>query len=172
MLTNCKIFLTAPPLTASTTSANETACTWQPHLRPGCYLHAVSSLYVIVVHGPLTPWLRMVTIQVCTQTRAGHPGYRHLKSIPHSLKPIVMTHCIWWTIVMTNLDSHMSELCCLLSLHVLDYALLHDVRIATCRGSIKNKAIFFFSWPPSFSILSHCLQFQKTQKQEKSRITT
>ena len=41
-----------------------------------------------------------------------------------------------------------------------------------CRGSIKNKAIFFFNWPPSFSILSHCLQFQKTQKQEKSRITT
>ena len=41
-----------------------------------------------------------------------------------------------------------------------------------CRGSIKNKAIFFFHWPPSFSIFSHCLQFQKTQKQEKSRITT
>ena len=42
-----------------------------------------------------------------------------------------MTHHIQWTIVVTNLDSHMSELCCLLSLHVLDYALLHDVRIAT-----------------------------------------
>ena len=41
-----------------------------------------------------------------------------------------------------------------------------------CRGSIKNKAIFFFNWPPYFSIFSHCLQFQKTQKQEKSRITT
>ena len=41
-----------------------------------------------------------------------------------------------------------------------------------CRGSIKNKAIFFFNWPPSFGIFSHCLQFQKTQKQEKSRITT
>ena len=41
-----------------------------------------------------------------------------------------------------------------------------------CRGSIKNKAIFFFNWPPYFFIFSHCLQFQKTQKQEKSRITT
>ena len=42
----------------------------------------------------------------------------------------------------------------------------------SCRGSIKNKAIFFFNWPPYFFIFSHCLQFQKTQKQEKSRITT
>ena len=41
-----------------------------------------------------------------------------------------------------------------------------------CRGSFKNKAVFFFNWPPYFSIFSHCLQFQKTQKQEKSRITT
>ena len=41
-----------------------------------------------------------------------------------------------------------------------------------CRGSIKNKAIFFFNWPHYFSIFSHCLRFQKTQKQEKSRITT
>ena len=63
MLTNCKIFLTAPPpLTASTTYADETACTQQPRLRPGCRLHAVSSSYVVVVHcigmdGPLTSWL-------------------------------------------------------------------------------------------------------------------
>ena len=54
MLTNHKIFLAAP-LTASTTSADETVCTRQPRLRPGCCLHTVSSLYVIVVHGPLTP---------------------------------------------------------------------------------------------------------------------
>ena len=42
-----------------------------------------------------------------------------------------MTHRIRWTVVMTNLDRHMSELCCLLSLHVLDYAVLYDMRIAT-----------------------------------------
>ena len=60
MLTNRKIFLTAPPpLTASTTYTDETACTQQPRLRPGCHLHAVSSSYVIVMHcigmdGPLT----------------------------------------------------------------------------------------------------------------------
>ena len=52
-------------------------------------------------------------------------------TLSHSLEPIVVTHHIRWTIVMTNLDSHMSELCCLLSLHVLDYTLLHDVCIAT-----------------------------------------
>ena len=59
MLTNHKIFITAPPpLTTSTTSTGETVCTQQPHLRPSCCLHAVSSSYVIVVCGPLTPWLR------------------------------------------------------------------------------------------------------------------
>ena len=44
-------------LTASTTSAStdETACTRQPRLRPGCHLHAVSSLDVVVTHSPLTP---------------------------------------------------------------------------------------------------------------------
>ena len=64
MLTNRKIFLTTPPpLTASTTSADETACTRQPCLRPGCRLHAVSSSYIVVMHcirmdGHLTSWLR------------------------------------------------------------------------------------------------------------------
>ena len=44
-------------LTASTTSTStdETACTRQPRLRPGCRLHAVFSLDIIVMHGPLTP---------------------------------------------------------------------------------------------------------------------
>ena len=51
-------------------------------------------------------------------------------------------------------------------------AALAEGQHTDCRGSIKNKAIFFFNWPPYFSIFSHCLQFQKTQKQEKSRITT
>ena len=43
-------------LTTSTTSAStdKTACTQQPYLRPGCHLHAVSSLDVIAC-GPLTP---------------------------------------------------------------------------------------------------------------------
>ena len=59
----------------STTYADETACTRQPHLRPGCRLHAVSSSYVIVMHcigmdGPLTSWLHTPSdpciIQVCS----------------------------------------------------------------------------------------------------------
>ena len=66
-ITNFFWLLPPPP-------ADETACTWQPHLRPGCCLHAVSSLYAIIVRGPLTPWLHTVTIQVCTQTRASHLG--------------------------------------------------------------------------------------------------
>ena len=192
-ITNFFWLLPSPP-------ADETACTQQPHLTPGCCLHTVSSSYVIVACSPLTPLLCTVTIQVCTQTRASHPRYHHLKGLwswpppwtliahkpimgslfteaseggmhglyiykwkwttlplsqrppwwrgshnntvhflpsiystpSHSLEPIVVTHRIRWTVVMTNLDSHMSELCCLLSLHVLDHALLHDMCIATC----------------------------------------
>ena len=69
MLTNRKIFLAAP-LTASTTSADETACTRQPRLRPGCRLHAVSSSYVIVVRGPLTRWMddRTATLRLYPKT--------------------------------------------------------------------------------------------------------
>ena len=59
------------------------------------------------------------------------PSSQIYSTLSHSLEPIIVTYCIQWTVVMTNLDSHMSELCCSLSLHVLDYALLHDVRIAT-----------------------------------------
>ena len=36
-------------------SADQTVCTQQPCLRPGCRLHAVSSSYVVVACGPLTP---------------------------------------------------------------------------------------------------------------------
>ena len=52
MLTNHKNFLTASTTSAS---ADKTACTQQPHLRPGCCLHAVSSLDIVVARGPLTP---------------------------------------------------------------------------------------------------------------------
>ena len=80
------------------TPADETACTQQLHLRPGCCLHAVSSMYVVVACGPLTPWLRMVTIQVCTQTRASHPRYHHLKSIPHCRDNIHSSPSSWPTV--------------------------------------------------------------------------
>ena len=52
-------------------------------------------------------------------------------TLSHSLEPIIMTHHIQWTVVIMNLTSHMSELCCSLSLHVLDHAVLHDMCIAT-----------------------------------------
>ena len=68
----------------STTSAVETACTQQPHLRPGCHLHAVSSLYVVVACGPLTPWLCMAMYSPKTalhHSDQGHPRYHHLKGL-------------------------------------------------------------------------------------------
>ena len=37
-------------LTAASTSTDKAACTQQPHLRPGCHLHAVSSSDVVVAH--------------------------------------------------------------------------------------------------------------------------
>ena len=39
---------------AASAYADEAACTQQPRLRPGCYLHTVSSLDVLAC-GPLTP---------------------------------------------------------------------------------------------------------------------
>ena len=60
-------------LTTSTT-ADETACTREPRLRPGCCLHAVSSSYVIVACGPLTPWLCTAMYSPCsTLLRPGPP---------------------------------------------------------------------------------------------------
>ena len=75
MLTNHENFLTA-----STTSTDETACTQQPHLRPGYHLHAVSSSYVVVVCGPLTPWLHTAMYSPRTALHysdQGHPRYCH-----------------------------------------------------------------------------------------------
>ena len=43
-----------PPPMAASASADKAACTWQPHLRPGYCLHAVSSLDVVTC-SPLTP---------------------------------------------------------------------------------------------------------------------
>ena len=39
-----------PPPMAASASADEAACTRQPRLRPGCHLHTVSSLDVVVAH--------------------------------------------------------------------------------------------------------------------------
>ena len=81
------------PLTASTTSAGETACTRQPRLRPGCRLHAVSSSYVIVVCCPLTPWLRTAMYSPRTALHysdQGHPGYRHLMRPTQPRRPLII----------------------------------------------------------------------------------
>ena len=102
MLTNRKIFLTTPPpLTASTTYTDETACTRQPRLRPGCHLHAVSSSYVIVVHcigmdGPLTSWLRTPSdpciIRVCSVVVVA-PAAAHVSPRLACVDPVIV---VWF----------------------------------------------------------------------------
>ena len=67
MLTNHKNFLTA----STTASADETACTRQPRLRPGCRLYAVSSLDIVVARGPLTP---LATYSCLSQTPLHYPS--------------------------------------------------------------------------------------------------
>lgn len=49
----------------------------------------------------------------------------------HSLRPIVVTHRIRWSVLMANPDGHMSELRCSLPIHILDCVLLEDARLAT-----------------------------------------
>ena len=88
MLTNQKKFLTASP-----PPADETACTRQPCLRPGCCLHAVSSLYVIVVCGPLTLWLHTAMYSPRTALHYSdqcHPGYHHLMHPTQPHRPLII----------------------------------------------------------------------------------
>ena len=46
----------------------------------------------------------------------------------HALEPINVTHRIRWSILMSNLDGHTSELRCSLPLHILDARLLDEAR--------------------------------------------
>ena len=49
----------------------------------------------------------------------------------HSLDPIIVTHRIRWSVLMSNLDGHVSELRCSLPIHILDRVLLEEARLAT-----------------------------------------
>lgn len=46
----------------------------------------------------------------------------------HALEPIMVSHRIRWSILMSNLDGHTSELRCSLPLHILDVRLLDEAR--------------------------------------------
>ncbi|KAF9236340.1 hypothetical protein BU15DRAFT_50123 [Melanogaster broomeanus] len=46
----------------------------------------------------------------------------------HALEPITVNHRIRWSILMSNLDGHTSELRCSLPLHILDPRLLDEAR--------------------------------------------
>ncbi|KAF9227043.1 hypothetical protein BS17DRAFT_443133 [Gyrodon lividus] len=46
----------------------------------------------------------------------------------HALEPITVSHRIRWSILMSNLDGHTSELRCSLPLHILDTRLLNEAR--------------------------------------------
>lgn len=47
----------------------------------------------------------------------------------HPIEPIVVSHRIRWSILMSNLDGHTSELRCSLPLHILDARLLNEARV-------------------------------------------
>ncbi|TFK53623.1 hypothetical protein OE88DRAFT_1655836 [Heliocybe sulcata] len=49
----------------------------------------------------------------------------------HTLEPIIVSHRIRWSILISNLDGHTSELRCSLPLHILDARLLEEARAAT-----------------------------------------
>ena len=49
----------------------------------------------------------------------------------HTLEPIVVSHRIRWSILISNLDGHTSELRCAMPLHILDYRLLRESRAHT-----------------------------------------
>ncbi|KAH7925626.1 hypothetical protein BV22DRAFT_1064546 [Leucogyrophana mollusca] len=49
----------------------------------------------------------------------------------HALEPITVSHRIRWSILMSNLDGHTSELRCSLPLHILDHRLLDESRSNT-----------------------------------------
>ncbi|EKM54707.1 uncharacterized protein PHACADRAFT_258723 [Phanerochaete carnosa HHB-10118-sp] len=49
----------------------------------------------------------------------------------HSLEPIHVNHRIRWSIMITNMDGHVSELRCSLPLHILDHRLYDEARANT-----------------------------------------
>lgn len=49
----------------------------------------------------------------------------------HSLEPIQVSHRIRWSIMITNLDGHVSELRCSLPLHILDHRLYDEAHANT-----------------------------------------
>ncbi|KAI0315687.1 hypothetical protein OF83DRAFT_1084788 [Amylostereum chailletii] len=49
----------------------------------------------------------------------------------HSLEPIIISHRIRWSILISNLDGHTSELRCSLPMHVLDHSLIDEAKSAT-----------------------------------------
>lgn len=49
----------------------------------------------------------------------------------HPLDPIIVSYRIRWSILLSNLDGHTSELRCSLPVHILDYSLLDEARKAS-----------------------------------------
>ncbi|KIK72128.1 hypothetical protein PAXRUDRAFT_181280, partial [Paxillus rubicundulus Ve08.2h10] len=62
---------------------------------------------------------------IVTQLCATIPG---LATPSHTLEPITVSHRVWWSILMSNLDGHTSELRCSLPLHILHPRLLDEAR--------------------------------------------
>ena len=81
-----------PPPMATSPSADETACTWQPCLRPGCCLNTISSSGV-VTRSPLTP-LAMYSHIFRFRPGWAHPRHHHLKG-SWSWPPLWTLYCPW-----------------------------------------------------------------------------
>jgi arrestin-related trafficking adapter 4/5/7 len=51
----------------------------------------------------------------------------------HSQEPIMVSHRIKWSILISNLDGHSSELRCSLPLHILDHLVLQEAQASTAQ---------------------------------------
>ena len=110
-----------PPPTAASASADEAACTRQPCLRPGCRLHAVSSLDVVVAHciatdRPFTSWLHtsrhwpFPTVRPNTHRLSPHTP-QHRRRCTRSSTCITQTRVRWTPcIVIQFLMGHIPHL--------------------------------------------------------------
>jgi len=87
-----------------------------PNAEPGSESHAV----------PID--FEMSESDIATKLEISLPLYT---TPTHTLQPIITSHRIRWSIVISNLDGHTSELRCSLPLHILDYRLLDEAKSAT-----------------------------------------
>ncbi|KIJ60026.1 hypothetical protein HYDPIDRAFT_32605 [Hydnomerulius pinastri MD-312] len=122
-LANQDLTLRQVPSAASSSSSNESH-SMPPPPPPGSSSRASSSAgepSTSTTQDDLQVGEDDVVTQLClTVPRSATPT--------HTLDPITVSHRIRWSILMSNLDGHTSELRCSLPLHILDRRLLDEAR--------------------------------------------